>query len=252
MTTWDATLYDQKHSFVFQYGQGVLDLLEPQAGEYILDLGCGTGHLTKAIADAGAHVLGIDGAASMIEQARQNYPEIEFQVADARTFDRPNTFDAIFSNAVLHWIPEAEQVVEHIAANLKSGGRFVAEFGGKNNVKTFITALQQSLDEVAHKQVQASWFYPSIGEYAPLLEKHGLIVRSAWLIDRPTRLEDGARGLRTWVGMFRRDWVSDLLPEAQEQVFTSVENKLRDRLFHDGSWYMDYRRIRVVARKEPD
>lgn len=250
MTTWDATLYDQKHSFVFQYGQGVLDLLEPQAGEYILDLGCGTGHLTKAIAGAGARVLGIDGAASMIEQARQNYPEIEFQVADARTFDMPDTFDAIFSNAVLHWIPEAEQVVQHIAANLKSGGRFVAEFGGKNNIKTFITALQQSLDEVAHKQVQAQWFYPSIGEYASLLEKHGLAVRAAWLIERPTRLEDGTRGLRTWVGMFRSDWVSDLPPETQEQVFTSVENKLRDHLFHDGNWYLDYQRIRVVARKE--
>ena len=250
MTTWDAALYDQKHSFVFQYGQGVLDLLEPQTAEYILDLGCGTGHLTKAIADSGARVLGIDGAASMIEQARQNYPEIEFQVADARTFDVPDTFDAIFSNAVLHWIPEAEQVVQHVAANLKSGGRFVVEFGGKNNVKTVITALQQSLDEVAHKQVQAHWFYPSIGEYAPLLEKHGLTVRSAWLIDRPTRLEDGTRGLRTWVGMFRSGWVNDLPPETQEQVFTSVENKLRDRLFHDGSWYMDYRRIRIIARKE--
>ncbi len=250
MTTWDATLYDQKHSFVFQYGKGVLDLLEPQAGEYILDLGCGTGHLTKAIADAGARVLGIDGAASMIEQARQSYPEIEFQVADARNFHTPDTFDAIFSNAVLHWIPEAEQVVQHIAANLKAGGRFVAEFGGKDNIKTFITTLQQALDEVAHKQVQAHWFYPSVGEYASLLEKHGLTVRSAWLIERPTRLEDGLRGLRTWVGMFRSEWVSDLSPGTREQVFTSVENKLRNRLFHDGSWYLDYQRIRVVARKE--
>ncbi|HEY7417427.1 MAG TPA: methyltransferase domain-containing protein [Ktedonobacteraceae bacterium] len=250
MNTWDATLYDQKHSFVFQYGKGVLELLEPQAGEYILDLGCGTGHLTRAIADTGARVLGIDGATSMIEQARQNYPDIEFQVADARTFYMPDTFDAVFSNAVLHWIPEAEQAVQHIATNLKSGGRFVAEFGGKGNIQAIITALRQTFNEIAHIQIQANWFYPSVGEYTSLLEKYGFTVRAAWLIDRPTKLEDGPEGLRTWIKMFRNDWLEALPQETQEQVFTDVENKLRSRLFQDGSWYADYRRLRVVARKE--
>lgn len=250
MTTWNASLYDQKHSFVFQYGKGVLELLDPQAGEYILDLGCGTGHLTRAIADAGARVLGIDSASSMIEQARQNYPGIEFQVADAREFSMPNTFDAVFSNAVLHWIPEAEPVVQHIAANLKPGGRFVAEFGGKGNIQKLITALQQALNDVAHVEARAGWFYPSIGEYALLLEKYGFTVRAAWLIDRPTKLEDGPKGLRNWIWMFRGEWLRNLPDDMREMVLVSVENKLRDQLFRDGSWYADYQRLRVVAYKE--
>ncbi|HEV2660926.1 MAG TPA: class I SAM-dependent methyltransferase, partial [Ktedonobacteraceae bacterium] len=98
-TDWNSTLYDQKHAFIFEYGKGLLSLLDPQPGEVILDLGCGTGHLTKTIAESGAHVIGTDSSASMIASAQQNYPAIEFLVADARTYTAPATFDAIFSNA---------------------------------------------------------------------------------------------------------------------------------------------------------
>jgi trans-aconitate methyltransferase len=108
---WDATFYDQKHRFVSEYGKSLIPLLDPQPGELILDIGCGTGHLTQAIAESGAHVIGIDSSASMIETARAAYPDLEFLVADARHFSFPTPFDAVFSNAVLHWIPEAEEVV---------------------------------------------------------------------------------------------------------------------------------------------
>ena len=202
---WNASLYDQKHSFVSEYGKSLIPLLEPQPGESILDIGCGTGHLTKAIAEAGAHVVGIDSSASMIETARTTYPDIEFLVANARNFSFPTPFDAVFSNAALHWIPEAEEVVHSIATALKPGGRFVAEFGGKGNIATIIFALQQSLREIANIEADFGWYYPSIGEYASLLERHGLMVRMALLFDRPTKLEDGEKGLRNWLQMFRGD-----------------------------------------------
>src|SRR3989440_1851801 len=107
---WNSSLYDQKHAFVYEYGRGLIPVLDPQPGELILDLGCGTGHLTQTIAESGAHVIGIDSSASMIETAQITYPHLEFLVADAKDFFFASPFDAIFSNATLHWIVEAEQV----------------------------------------------------------------------------------------------------------------------------------------------
>lgn len=246
---WNAALYDQKHAFVFEYGKGLLALLEPQAGERILDLGCGTGHLAWRIAEAGAQVVGIDSSPQMVEQARRAYPDIEFLVADARDFSFPYQFDAVFSNATLHWVPEAERVVERISAALRPGGRFVAEFGGKGNVASIVTALQEAAAEVAGVTVKAGWYYPSIGEYAPLLEKHGLAVRSAILFDRPTKLEEGEKGLRNWITMFCQDMLRPVPADLRTQVIEHIETMLRPQLFRDGNWYADYRRLRIVAYK---
>lgn len=248
--TWNAALYDQKHAFVFEYGKGLLALLEPQAGEKILDLGCGTGHLARQMAEVGAQVVGIDSSPQMVEQARKAYPDIEFLVADARDFSFPYQFDAVFSNATLHWIPEAERVVECISAALRPGGRFVAEFGGKGNVASIVDALQAATADVAGIAVQADWYYPSIGEYAPLLEKHGLAVQSAVLFDRPTKLEEGENGLRNWITMFCQDMLRPVPAGLRPQVIERVEAILRPKLFKDGNWYADYRRLRIVAYKE--
>ncbi|HLI08386.1 MAG TPA: class I SAM-dependent methyltransferase [Ktedonobacteraceae bacterium] len=248
---WNAALYDQKHAFVFEYGKGLLALLEPQAGEKILDLGCGTGHLAREIAATGAQVVGIDSAAEMVEKARQAYPDIEFLVVDARNFSFPYQFDAVFSNATLHWIPEAEQVVERVSAALRAGGRFVAEFGGKGNVASIVNALREATAELAGVAVDAGWYYPSIGEYASLLEKHGLAVQSAVLFDRPTKLEDGEKGLRNWITMFCQGMLSTIPDDVRQQVIVRVEALLRPKLFRDGNWFADYRRLRIVANKEP-
>jgi trans-aconitate 2-methyltransferase len=247
---WNPSLYDQKHAFVFEYGKDLISLLQPHPGETILDLGCGTGHLTKAIAASGARVIGIDNSAKMIETARSTYPEIEFLVADARDFSFPFPFDAIFSNAALHWIPEAEQVVQCIAASLKTGGRLVAEFGGKGNIAHIITAIQQSTQELLQIEVGADWYFPSIGEYATLLEKHDLAVSSALLFDRPTQLEDGEQGMRNWIKMFKESMFLAIPDDAKEKVLASVEEKLRPVLFRDGHWFADYRRLRIVAYKD--
>ena len=246
---WDTSLYDQKHAFVYEYGKGIIPLLKPQPGELILDLGCGTGHLSQIIAESGAHVIGIDSSASMIETARSTYPQLEFHVADARDLSFESPFDAIFSNATLHWIPEAEQVARCIARSLKPGGRFVAEFGGKNCVATITTAIQESFRAVLHRGVDFGWYFPSIGEYASLLEKHDLDVRSALLFERPTPLEDGEMGLRNWIRMFGDRVFHNVPDDVKQQILTHTEEKTRDRLFNNDQWIADYTRLRIVAYK---
>ncbi len=247
--TWNTALYDQKHNFVFNYGQDLVPLLDPRPGERILDLGCGTGHLTHAIAASGAQVVGIDSSPEMIAAAHAAYPDITFHLMDAREFVFAEPFDAVFSNAVLHWIAEAEQVAQRVAAALKPGGRFVAEFGGKGNVATIIDAMQQAAHEILGITIQFGWYYPSIGEYASLLERQGLETRTALLFDRPTRLEDGAQGFRNWIQMFRGRALQDIPNDARERVMTLAEDKAREKLFYDGNWHADYRRLRVVAVK---
>src|SRR5258708_29198466 len=249
-TDWNVALYDQKHAFVFEYGKGVISLLEPKPGETILDLGCGTGHPAKSIADAGAKVVGMDSSASMVEAARTAYPDIEFLVADARNFSLPTSFDAVFSNATLHWVPEAESAVQCIARTLKPGGRFVTEFGGKGNVAQITTALQQSLQELLHREVDSGWNFPSIGGYASLLEKNGVLVRRSWLFDRPTKLEEGEKGLRNWIRVFIWRMLRNVPEDVKQQALERTEAKLRSQLFRDGNWFADYRRLRVVAYKE--
>ncbi len=248
-TDWNVALYDQNHAFVFDYGKDLISLLDAHPGEFILDLGCGTGHLTRAIAETGAHVVGIDSSTAMIEQARALHPGTTFLVADARTFSFPNHFDAIFSNAALHWVPEAEQVVTHIAQSLKPGGRLVIEMGAKGNVLTITTALQQALWEVAHTKADTGWYFPSVGDYTTLLERHGLEVRLAILFDRPTKLDQGEQGLRNWLNMFTTRMLQGISQEARQQVVVRTEEKTRAALFRDGHWIADYRRLRIIARR---
>ncbi|MEZ5352317.1 MAG: class I SAM-dependent methyltransferase [Bryobacteraceae bacterium] len=203
----------------------------------ILDVGCGTGQLTARIAEAGAVVHGIDASAEMIAQARSNYPALSFEQADIARFRTGPLFDAVFSNAVLHWVLDAEAAAQSIALALAPGGRFIAEFGGKGNVGALLGALQELTG------IGNPWYFPSVGEYAPILERNGLEVSQAFLFDRLTRTEQGPSGLRDWIRMFGREW------PREEAFLSAMEEKLRPRLYRDGAWHIDYRRIRVVAVK---
>jgi len=249
---WDPALYDSKHSFVWKYGEELIELLAPQRGERILDLGCGTGHLTHRIAVSGAEVTGLDISQAMIEQARKNYPGLEFVKGDAAAFAFAQPFDAVFSNAALHWITKPEAAVQCVARALKTGGRFVAEFGAKGNIAAIHNALRSALRalELSRAEEWNPWYYPSIGEYASLLERHGLAVRYATLFDRPTALEEGERGLRLWLEMFAGDLLDTLPASQREEALRSVEEQLRPARFRDGAWQADYTRIRVLARRE--
>jgi len=246
---WDAKLYDDKHAFVWEHGVALLELLAVQPGERVLDLGCGTGHLTARMAATGAEVLGIDNSAVMIEQARQTYPHLRFEIADARDFSFDRPFDAVLSNAVLHWITEPARVLACVRRILRPGGRFVAEFGGRGNVKTIVTALDTAGRQLGLGAFPSPWYYPSLGEYAALLEREGLEVTFATLFDRPTPLE-GEQGLRNWVRMFAGDFVTGLAPEQGEEFLRLVEEEARAALYRDGRWVADYRRLRVVAWRQ--
>ena len=247
---WDAKLYDDKHSFVWKDGASLVELLAPQPGENILDLGCRTGYLTAQIAAAGASVLGIDSSTQLIEEARRSHPDIRFEVGDARNLTYVEQFDAVFSNAVLNWIVEPEAVVRGVARALKPAGRFVAEFGGQSNIWQIQTAMQKALLQVGVESADTAWFFPSIGEYAGLLEKAGLEVTFATLFDRPTPLE-GVEGRRLWVEMFGEHFLSRVPTERREEFFRLVEDDLRPILGRNGTWVADYRRLRIVARRKP-
>lgn len=247
---WNAGLYDDKHSFVWKMAAGLLELLEAKPGEHILDLGCGTGHLTSQIAGSGAKVVGVDRSPEMIRQAREKYPSIRFEVMDAREITLSGHFDAVFSNATLHWIKEPERVIAGIAKILRTNGRFVAEFGGKGNVAGLMTAVEQAWQKLRLPGTAPNpWFYPSVAEYSTMLEKHHLEVTYAILFDRPTPLEDGERGLRNWLEMFGGAFLESVPTEFRDKAFSAVEAEARPTLLRDGHWVMDYRRLRVVARK---
>jgi trans-aconitate methyltransferase len=246
-TGWDAALYDDKHSFVWKHGAALIELLAPRAGERVLDLGCGTGHLTARIAETGAEVIGIDSSPEMIEEAKRFYPGLTFGVVDARDFRFDEPFDAVFSNAVLHWVKPPEQAVACVRRALKPGGRFVAEFGGWGNVSTIVWALSAAARAIGLGAWEHPWYYPTIGEYASPLEREGLEVTHAFLFDRPTPLE-GEDGLRHWAEMFARDLVDRVPREDRERFFRTFEEAARPTLYRDGTWSADYRRLRVVAR----
>ncbi|WP_373528617.1 trans-aconitate 2-methyltransferase [Nostoc sp.] len=247
---WDTSLYEDKHAFVWQYGEDLLKFLNPQPGESILDLGCGTGQLTEKIAQVGAEVMGVDHAPAMIEKARQNYPHIRFDVADATNFRVDKPLDAVFSNAVLHWVKEADSAIASIHQSLKPGGRFVAEFGGKGNVQAIATALESALEAI-HIPAQAlnPWYFPSIGEYASRLEQQGFDVIHAILFARPTPLAEGEASMANWIQMFATSFLAGLSSEQKIQVIRVVEEHLKPTLYQQGTWIADYRRIRIVAIK---
>lgn len=247
---WDAKLYNQKHAFVFKYGEDLLALLDARPGERILDVGCGAGQLTRLIADTGATVTGVDSSPEMIAAARAAFPEINFVVADAAQFSFAEPFDAVFSNAALHWVERAEDAIMRMSQALKPGGRFVVEFGGKGNIARIASALEQAAREVRRMEVKATNYFPSIGQYTPLLERYGIEVESAVLFDRPTKLEGGEDGLENWIRMFRGPRLAALDDDEQREVIERVKLYLRDTQFKDGDWYADYRRLRITGRKQ--
>lgn len=247
---WDAKLYDGSHSYVSKYGNDLIELLAPKSGEEILDVGCGTGDLANTIHNHGAKVVGIDKSKNMIDEALKKYPHIPFKVEDVLKLEYNEQFDAVFSNATLHWVKEAKQALSCIYQSLKPGGRFVAEFGGKGNVQIITDEIihQLKICGVDYSAEQFPWYFPSIGEYAALMEVIGFRVTFAEHFDRPTPLE-GENGMRNWIYMFARTMIEGQSDEVKEQVIQGVEKNLRDTLFIDGCWIADYKRIRVVGMK---
>jgi trans-aconitate methyltransferase len=248
-SSWDTELYEAQHGFVWKYGEDLIQLLDPKPGERILDLGCGTGQLTQKIAEHGADVVGLDASPEMIGQARQNFPSLRFLLQDAANMNFREEFDAIFSNAALHWMLDAPSVAKGMFRALRKGGRMVAELGGKGNIRQIEAATEAVLlrylgDGLPPRRT----FFPSIGEYAGLLESCGLEVRSAVLFDRLTPLE-GDDGMEQWLRQFASPDFETLPREQGSQAIRDVVEELRPSLFKEGRWHADYRRLRMSAVK---
>jgi trans-aconitate methyltransferase len=242
--TWNAEGYQANAGFVPVLGRPVLDLLAPRSGERILDLGCGDGVLTVELAAAGATVVGVDSSPEMIASAREK--GLDAHVGDAARLDFEGGFDAVFTNAVLHWISDADGVIAGVWRALKPGGRFVGEFGGHGNVAAIVTALFAVL---ARRGVDAApwhpWFYPTPESYGRRLEAVGFRVESIALVPRPTPLPTGMAG---WLATFANPFMA-ALPEAERAAaLAETVALLRPALCDDeGRWTADYVRLRFAA-----
>jgi len=249
---WNAELYDNKHAFVYQFGENVVELLDPKAGEHILDIGCGTGYLTQQIQNIGAVVKGTDFSPDMIAQAKENYPDVAFEVADAGNFDDAGKYDAVFSNAALHWIKSQDGMMQSVYNSLKRGGRFIAEMGGKDNVRQLIAAIKQVLQQHGYQEQTKTqiWYFPSLGEYASRLEANGFRVTYAIHFDRKTPLQDGDQGVTKWIKMFGSQYFEGIPDNEVNQMLTEITAILEPHYNENGQWYADYKRLRFIAVKE--
>jgi len=248
---WKINLYNKKHAFVYEYGEELIQFLNSKPNELILDLGCGSGQLTNEISKSGAKVIGIDSSKEMITDAQTKYSDLKFIVKDAASFQLNKPFDAIFSNAVLHWVLDSESAIISMNKNLKLGGRLVVEFGGKGNVQTIIKSIRKILLErgyIKNANIQ-NWYFPSISEYTSLLEKNGFEVEFAHLYDRPTELADNQNGIIDWIEMFGESFFINISKEEKKDILIEVQNDLKEKCFINGKWYADYKRIRILAKK---
>lgn len=246
---WDPELYEAKHSFVWQLGQDLVTLLDPKPGERVLDVGCGPGNLTERIAQSGAEVVGIDSSPEMIGQARRNFPALQFILVDAARMEFNNEFDAVFSNAALHWMLDFPSVANGIARALKTKGRFVAEMGGKGNIAEIEHALDDVLIDYLPSGLPAKrTHYPSLGEYSALLERYGLEIRMAQVFDRPTKLA-GSNGMENWLRQFKWYYFEPVPSGEREKAMGAVVDRLRGKLLGEEGWIADYRRLRIRAVK---
>lgn len=240
---WTADSYEKNARFVSDLGGEILSWLEPQAGERILDLGCGDGALTEKLGAGGASVLGVDMSPSLLEAAKARGLHVRQEDGHALPFH--HEFDAVFSNAALHWMTEPERVIEGVRRALRPGGRFVAEFGGHGNVAAIMTALRAAARAFDGDSALATpWFYPTDREYAGMLRAAGFTVRRAGLFPRPTPLPTGIEG---WLGTFRGVFFDQFGPK-RDMVLAYVSDILRPSLCdRSGQWHADYVRIRVEA-----
>jgi len=242
---WDPERYRRNAGFVPALGEPVLELLAPQPDEIILDLGCGEGALTQRIAER-AEVLGVDKSAEQVAAARAR--GLAAEIMDGARLTFAERFDAVFSNAALHWMGAPDAVIDGVWRALKLGGRFVAECGGAGNVATVRAALLAAL---ARRCIDAAaadpWYFPSPEEYRGRLERRGFVVRSIALIPRPTQLPGR---LADWLDTFAESFLARLPAEDVLVVKNEVEKELESRFCDsEGSWTVDYVRLRFAAVK---
>lgn len=244
--TWDPARYARNARFVADLGMPVVELLNPQPGERILDLGCGDGALTEKLVALGCHVVGVDSSAEQIEAARAR--GLEVYVMDGQQLTFTNEFDAVFSNAVLHWMKRADDVIAGVWRALKPGGRFVAECGGAGNIRQIETALHAVLGRRGIEAAAVNpWYYPTPEEYTQRLAAGGFRVTYIALIPRPTLLPGD---IGDWLETFAESFLSAVQPQERTAVIDEIREILHPYLCNvHGQWTADYVRLRFAAVK---
>jgi len=246
---WNAEQYAKNARFVSDLGQAVLDLLNPQPGERILDLGCGDGALTERLVAAGANVVGVDSSADMVRAAKDR--GLDARVVDGYTLEFDSEFDAVFSNAAMHWMKrDPDAIVAGAYRALKPGGRFVAEMGGHGCVAAITVALCATLQErgLSNPADLIPWYFPTPDEYQARLEAAGFVIEHIALIPRPTPLPTGMRG---WLDTFAIPFTTTLPEYKRGEFLDEVTEKLRPVLCDsNGRWTADYMRLRFLARQQ--
>jgi len=243
--TWSADQYGKHGKFVAELAAPLLQLLQLRPEERVLDLGCGTGVLTEELAATGATVIGVDSAQDLLAAAKARGLDVRLMDAERLTFDAE--FDAVFSNAALHWMRNAEAVIAGVRRALRPGGRFVGELGGHGNIATIMNALVHVLSRRApHGSVAFPWYFPTVEEYHAQLEAGGFLVDSIALLPRPTTLTTDLGG---WLDTFAHPIFAQLPSEERRTVGEEVIRLLEPALCDaQGHWTLDYVRIRFAAR----
>jgi SAM-dependent methyltransferase len=246
--SWDPDEYARNARFVSDLGAPVLELLAPRAGERILDLGCGDGALTLKLVEAGCEVVGVDASAPQIAAARRL--GLDARVADGARLAFDAEFDAVFSNAAIHWMKPADDVIAGVWRALKPGGRFVAEFGGHGCVVTIKRAIVEALRRRGiDGDALNPWYFPTVEEYSARLARRGFAVGYIALIPRPTPLPTEING---WLETFAQAFMAPLAGSDHAGFIDEVREALRPELCDSGGkWFADYIRLRFAADKPP-
>jgi trans-aconitate methyltransferase len=244
--TWDPQQYEQHGAFVHGLASGVVDWLEPTAGERILDLGCGDGQLSKRIAATGAMVIGLDSSPQMASASRALGIDVTVGDAEALPFGS-SSFDAVFSNAALHWVRNHDAMLSGVKRVLKPNGRFVAEFGGFGNIAAIRVAMRTAIERCGQDGSKDDVnYYPTPEIYTRRLEQHGFEVKRMALIPRPTPLPES--GMSGWIRTFRRGVLESLPEDVRDKIVDEAVRLLAPALRDEaGNWIADYVRLRFIA-----